>query len=587
MPPNSPPETYGALPVLYVDGRKVPASILEAIREVVVHSDVAAPDACRVVLADPGRDALAAAGFDFRRGLKVTAPPVASPGGGSVERTLFEGMIYSIGFHYDEHGATTVAVAYDSSYALFNGVHTATYHNVTDSDLVTRIAAELHLPTGTVSPTSVVHDHVGQVNETYWDFLTRRAREIDHVLRVRDNRLDFVRSTPAGAGPVPAGYDSQDHLQLTPGGDLDAFSVRVTAAQQVAEVEVRGWDDRAKREIAAVARAQTRAAKVADVPADLAAGAGAGGAGGAARFVTPARPLATQAECDAMVAAVAERIASTSVAAEGVAHGDPRILAGVALSVGATGGRFDGRLTVSHAEHRFDHAGYRTRFTVSGPHDRSLLGLTSAAGARQGAPLIAGVVPGIVSNINDPESRARVRVRLPWLSAQYETDWARVAAPGGGPDRGMLVLPEVNDEVLVAFEQGDPRRPFVLAGLYNGVDAPPFAGGVDTAAGTVARRGLRTRKGHEIVVSDADGDEHVEIRTRDGKVRIRLDHDQGGLTVEADADVDLRARGRLSLTAEQDLTISTRGTGTISADAGLTLTSGADVTVQGNPIRLN
>jgi uncharacterized protein involved in type VI secretion and phage assembly len=539
------PETYGALPVLYLDGTKVPPAIIEAVRQVVVHSDVAAPDAW------------------------------------TVEKTLFEGTIYSLGFSYDERGATTVAVAYDSSYALFNGVHTATYHNVTDSDLVTRIARELRISTGTVEPTTVVHDHVGQVNETYWDFLTRRAREIDHVLRVRANKLEFVRPTAAGDAPRPGDFDSPDHLQLTPGGDLDVFSARVTAAQQVAEVEVRGWDDRRKRELSATARAGTRAAHLRDDPADLGEG------NSAARYVAPARPLATQAECDAMVAAVAERIASTSVAADGVAHGDPRILAGVAVSVGQTGGRFDGKLTVSHAEHVFDHTSYRTRFTVSGPHDRSLLGLAAAAGARQRSPLIVGVVPAIVSNINDPESRCRVRVKLPWLSADYETDWARVATAGGGPDRGMLVLPEVNDEVLVAFEQGDPRRPFVLAGLYNGVDAPPFGGGVDTAAGTVVRRGLRSRKGHEIVVSDADGDEHVEIRTRDGKVRIRWDHDSGGLTVSADADVEIRAKGKLSLTAEQDLTISARGTGSISADAGLTLSSHADVTVQGNPIKLN
>lgn len=579
------PDSYGKLPVLYLNGAKVPASISAAIRQVVVQSDLAAPDACRIVLTDPGRDALATAGLEFRAALRVVAPTGAAPQGGAGDKVLFEGMIYSLGFGFDERGATTVAVAYDSSYALFNGVHTATYHNVTDSDLVTTIAGGLRIATGEIASTTVVHDHVGQINETHWDFLTRRAREIDHVLRVRANKLEFVRPTESAGAPAAGDFDSADPLRLTPGGDLEVFSARVTAAQQVSEVEVRGWDDRAKRELVATAPARTRAAKLPDAPADLGAGNAAGGA--ASRYVAPARPLATQAECDAMVAAVAERIASTSAAADGVAHGDPRILAGVAVSISRTGGRFDGKLTVSHAEHVFDHTGYRTRFVVSGPHDRSLLGLASASGARAGGPVIAGVVPAIVSNINDPESRCRVRVKLPWLAADYETDWARVAVAGGGPDRGMLVLPEVNDEVLVAFEQGDPRRPFVLAGLYNGVDAPPFAGGVDTAAGTVVRRGLRTRKGHEIVVSDADGDEHVEIRTRDGKVRIRLDHDSGGLTVETDADVEIKARGKLSLTAEQDLTISARGTGTISADAGLTLSSRADVTVQGNPIKLN
>ncbi|WP_322780101.1 VgrG-related protein [Frankia sp. Cas4] len=580
MPPEN---TYGALPALYLDGRRVPLEVAECVRTVVVNSDLAAPDSCRLVLDDPGREMLTRAGFEFRAALRVAA---VRPGD-TAEQTLFEGTIYSLGFEYDERGATATAVGYDSSYALFNGVHTATYANVTDSDLVRRIATEVGIATGTIQATSVVHDHVGQVNETHWEFLGRRAREIDRQLLIRAGRLDFVRPTDAGDGPQPGNYDSQDRLALTPGGNLEVFCARVTAAQQVAEVEVRGWDDRNKRELVATAPARTRAAQVRDTPGDLApGGSGAGGSGGtAARHVTVSLPLATQAECDAAAQAAAERIASTSLAAEGVAHGDPRLLAGVAVSVGQTGGRLDGRFTLSHAEHVFGRSGYRTRFTASGSHDRSLLGLTSAPRPRR--PGIAGAVPAVVTNITDPEHRGRVRVKLPWLSEDYESDWARVAMPGAGPDRGLLVLPEVDDEVLVIFEQGDPRRPFVIGGLYNGVDAPPFDGGVDGAAGQVVRRGLRSRKGHEIVVSDADGAERIEIATSGGRVRILLDHDGGGLTVETEADVTVRAKGKLSVSADGDLDISARGKGSISADAGLTLRSSADVTVQGAVIKLN
>ncbi|WP_239375971.1 VgrG-related protein [Frankia sp. Cj5] len=582
--------TYGALPTLYLDGQRVPLEVAERLRKVVVNSDLAAPDSCHVVLDDPGREMLARAGLEFRAALRVAA---ARPGE-TTGQTLFEGTIYSLGFGYDERGATATAVAYDSSYALFNGVHTATYANVTDSDLVRRIASEAGIATGTVEATSVVHDHVGQLNETHWEFLVRRAREIDYQLLIRAGKLDFVRPAEAGDGPQPGGYDSPDRLVFTPGGNLEVFSARVTAAEQVAEVEVRGWDDRNKRELVATAPARTRAARIGDAPADLARGGSASGAapgsgGGsgaaAARHVTVSLPLATQAECDAAAVAAAERIASTSLAAEGVARGDPRLLAGVAVSVGQTGGRLDGRFTISHAEHVFAASGYRTRFTASGPHDRSLLGLTSAPRPRR--PGIAGAVPAVVTNITDPENRGRVRVKLPWLSGDYESDWARVAMPGAGPDRGLLMLPEVDDEVLVVFEQGDPRRPFVLGGLHNGVDAPPFDGGVDGAAGQVVRRGLRSRKGHEIVVSDADGAEHIEILTSGGRVRILLDHDSGGLTVETAADVVVRARGKISMSADGDLDISARGKGSISADAGLTLRSGADVTVQGSVIKLN
>jgi len=70
-----------------------------------------------------------------------------------------------------------------------------------------------------------------------------------------------------------------------------------------------------------------------------------------------------------------------------------------------------------------------------------------------------GVAFGIVTNNNDPEGLGRVKVALPWLADQAETDWARVVSPMAGPERGVWFLPEVDDEVLVAFEHGSPSAP--------------------------------------------------------------------------------------------------------------------------------
>ena len=81
-----------------------------------------------------------------------------------------------------------------------------------------------------------------------------------------------------------------------------------------------------------------------------------------------------------------------------------------------------------------------------------------------------------VSDANDPMQQGRVKLTFPWLSETYVSDWARTVQPGAGKDRGAMVLPEVGDEVLVLFEQGDIRRPYVLGGLYNGVDTPPTGG---------------------------------------------------------------------------------------------------------------
>jgi uncharacterized protein involved in type VI secretion and phage assembly len=347
----------------------------------------------------------------------------------------------------------------------------------------------------------------------------------------------------------------------------------VTAAQQVTEVEVRGWDPRNKQALVATAPARTRSAKLTDQPDQLARKFGA------ARHVTVDLPLTTQAECDAVAQAQAERLASTCVYAEGVARGDPRLVSGAAVSLGQTGGRFDGRLTVSRARHTWDAGGYRTSFSVSGTHDRSVFGLVTGEGRRSGGEKVDGVVLGIVTNVSDPDGLGRVKLRFPWLSEQYESDWARVVQLGAGAQRGLVLLPEVNDEVLVTFEHGDTRRPYVVGGLFNGVDKPPYPDEVDKDSGKVRVRALRSRAGHELVFTDTDGKEKVELRTKDNKVSIVLDAANGGLTIHTS--------GAVTVNADKDLTIDAKGSGTIKAAKGLTLSSDGDVTVKGKQIRLN
>ena len=85
---------------------------------------------------------------------------------------------------------------------------------------------------------------------------------------------------------------------------------------------------------------------------------------------------------------------------------------------------------------------------------------------------INGVAIGLVTNVNDPEKNGRIKVRFPWLDDQHETDWIRIATMMAGNCRGSLFMPKVNDEVLVAFDHGDVRFPYVIGFLWNGQDQP-------------------------------------------------------------------------------------------------------------------
>jgi uncharacterized protein involved in type VI secretion and phage assembly len=126
--------------------------------------------------------------------------------------------------------------------------------------------------------------------------------------------------------------------------------------------------------------------------------------------------------------------------------------------------------------------------------------------------MMRGVVPARVVDQNDPRKMGRVKVQYDWQESG-ETGWIRMVTPHAGADRGFMFMPEKGDEVLVAFEHGDPERPYVLGSLWNGVDQAPreeFWGG-DIENNDVKR--IVTKSGHRIQFSDKDGKESIVIAT--------------------------------------------------------------------------
>ncbi|PYT04739.1 MAG: phage tail protein, partial [Acidobacteria bacterium] len=151
---------------------------------------------------------------------------------------------------------------------------------------------------------------------------------------------------------------------------------------------------------------------------------------------------------------------------------------------------------------------------------------------------ISGVVVGVVTNNqNDPEGLGRVKVKFPWLSDEDESNWARVAAPTAGKERGFYFLPEVEDEVLVAFEHGDVRFPYIVGSLWNGKDAQPAKN--DDGKNNV--RVIKSRSGHVVRLTDKDGAEMIEIIDKSEKNSIVFDTSKNTITITADKDIVLSA----------------------------------------------
>jgi len=138
-----------------------------------------------------------------------------------------------------------------------------------------------------------------------------------------------------------------------------------------------------------------------------------------------------------------------------------------------------------------------------------------------------GVYPALVVDVVDPDGDGRVRVELPWSPDPEEDSyqaWARLATMMAGNDRGSWFIPDEDDEVLVTFEAGNPRRPYVVGGLWNGQDAPPEQ--MDDA-GRNNKKLLRSRSGVQVTLDDTDGQETLKLETPGGQSVILKDEGAG------------------------------------------------------------
>jgi uncharacterized protein involved in type VI secretion and phage assembly len=201
----------------------------------------------------------------------------------------------------------------------------------------------------------------------------------------------------------------------------------------------------------------------------------------------------------------------------------------------------------------------------------------------QGRSLTAGVVIGIVTNNNDPDGLSRVKVKFPRISGVDESFWARVAASMAGNDRGAYFLPEIDDEVLVAFEHGDLRFPYVIGSLWNGKDKAP----ADNSDGKNNLRVLKSRSGHVIKLNDEDGKETVEIIDASGKNSVVIDTATNSITITADKDIVLAApNGTIRMTANT-IDIESSASSTLAAGAGMKVQAHDTLDVLGKTININ
>lgn len=522
---------------LKISGAQAPNDVLDSIIECMVENSLHLPDMCILRFEAASADSVAGVGFpawvddatfDIGKEIEIDAF-----GEGQQPKPIFYGEITAVEMDFSAIGVPTLIVrALAFSHRLTRTRQRRSFAQVTDSDIVSKLAGEAGLSADADS-TANVYDWVFQNNQTDWDFLQDRARRNSFWLYAWNKTLSFKKIKEATSADVAVEW----------GNDLRSFRPSLNAGSQVTEVQVRGWDRKKKQTIIG----QNSSPKSAPTIGAKTAKAAGASFSNASKMTVVDKPTFSQGEADKIAQSVFDDIAGEYVEADGLTFGNPNLLAGKTIEVKGVGQRFSGKYFVTSTTHTYTAAeGYTTQFSINGKRPGNLLALLENESKAVPVQAAATIVVAIVTNINDPEDMARVKVKYPTITEDDESFWAPVAMPMAGPGRGFQYIPEVNDEVLVAFENGDIHRPYVIGALWNGSDKPPMKTSEYVKDSKIIRRLTKTRIGHTMdfdddassikittagshkyTMLDASGTKSVGIETS-GKHQIFADDDWKG-----------------------------------------------------------
>jgi phage protein D len=558
-----------------IGGAELPPEIQSSIIEVVVDQNAHLPDMFTInIYDDRDRDTgklkvIDNDKFDLGKTVKIESLPDNETN----KVTLFEGEITALEPSFGEAMATQLLVrGYDKSHRGFREVKSITFLNEKDSDIASKLAGEAGLSPN-VDTTSEVYDHIYQNNQSSLSFLLQRAWRIGYECYVEDGKLNFKKPPTGG-----------EKCTLEYGIDLASFNPRMTVSEQVTEVVVKGWDPKGKKAIVGKSTTGSIYAKI-GISED---GGNYASKFGASKQTIVDHPVQSQAEANAIAKARLDEISGSFVEAEGRAIRRPDIRAGKHIELKGLGTRFSGTYLVTSATHRWSGSGmFTTDFVVSGTRSGTFIErLTKQDPVNRWT----GVVSAVVTDTEDPDKWGRVKLKYPWMDDEQQSHWARIVSVGaGGENSGIIAVPYVDDEVLVAFEQGDFNRPYVLGGLWNGKDKPP----PDTtdASGEIPKvRSWRSRTGHYISMYDND-DKKIEVATNDGHT-ITLDDKNkqivisspGGMTLTVDDNaksVKLESAGDVTIESKGNMNFNSTGDMKLNATKNMTLEAKLNMTVKG------
>lgn len=508
--------------------------------------------------------------FDLGKEIEILAPNFNATSVRSTNLTsLFKGEITALEPHFaDQMHATLTVRAYDKRHRMNRGRKSRVFLDVTDSDMMSQIAGEYGL-SPTITATSAMHKHVIQPNITDLEFFNMLAKRNSLVVTVENNAIKVEAQKTVVAAILKWGVS------------LIEFHPRVSVATQVNEVIVRGWDSVQQQEIVGTATNSTVHPSI-GIPSW--GGAKSQSAISAEKTIEVFRPVMDQSEAQKLAQAILDESNGSFIEADGIAFGSPAIKAGSLIQMEDVGTKFSGKYSVTAATHVYEPqgAGYTTYFRIEGLN-RVLLADLISNPAPSG---IIGLMPAIVTNNLDTQDNkyvGHVKVKYIWKngSTNVESWWAPVVSSGAGNQRGFYNMPEINDEVLVGFENGDVNRPYVLGGMWSNKNKTPDTPNQAIDAGKVEHRMLKTRIGHTLLFNDKSGEESITLKDGKDKHVMLFDVANNIIETKSEGDMNTELKGKSTSKATGDFKIETQANFETKATSNATIEATSNLNLKG------
>lgn len=560
---------------LYSDGSELDTAF--QVVSVTVYKAVNRIPHARLVFLDgdmPEKDFPLSNSDEFKPGklIKINA------GYGSTDETIFEGVIVKQGIKVrGSTGAELVVECRDKTVAMTLGRKNANYVDSKDSDIITTLIGNYSGLSSTVEATTTENKELVQYYSSDWDFMLSRAEACGLLVIVDDSAVTVK----------PPQTDASAVLTVTYGEDMLEFSADVDAHHQLKSVKSSCWNPADQAIVEQEVSPQTLNSQGDLSSSDLADVLGLDDF----LLQTPVT-LESTALTDW---ALSQQIKSGLARIRGRAkfQGSAVAKVGSLIEVAGVGNHFNGDVYVSSVNHVIQNGNWFTEveFGLAADWfaDRRDLTAPPASGLLPG---VEGLQIGVVKKLDeDPNSENRIQVTIPLMQADTEGVWARLASYYCSSTFGNFFIPEIGDEVIIGYMNGDPSSPVILGSVYSSNHAPPYSLTAENNTKAIVTRSelkvefdddkkvitIITPSENKLVFSD-----DAKSITMEDQTGNKLEMSESGISITSPKDISIKADGSITVEATSNLDMSSSGSDATLKALNVTAEAEIGMTAKGN-----